>query len=707
MTFRCLIAFLVLASSAQAASLSENSGVAVNPIRRVVTLLQKMQKQVAAEGVKEKELYEKFMCYCKNGKGDLTASIEAAKGKNEALMSSIKETEASLTQSKADLKEAQEGRTAAKAAVAKATALREKEAAEYAKESGDLKTNIAALKKATAAIEKGMGGAFLQTSTASVLKQLSITVDLSSMDRELLTSFLTQGSGNGYVPQAGQIVGILKQMTDTMEAALAKATSEEEAAIKNYEELVAAKTKEINALTKQIEAKTAQIGELGVQLVTEKEDLDDTTKSLMEDEQFLGDLDKDCATKDDEWEVRQKIRAEEAVAIADTIKILNDDDALELFKKTLPTPSLLQVTASAKVVKSRALAALQKGSGDFRLNLISLALKGKKVSFDKVIKMIDEMAALLKQEQIDDDNKKEYCEKSIDTTEDKVKELELTISDLGKAIADEKEGIATLSEEIEALEDGIKALDKQVAEATANRKEEHAENTETVANDNAAKELIGIAKNRLNKFYNPKMYKPAPKRVLSEEERITVNMGGTLAPTAAPGGIAGTGVTALAQTVTAPPPPPATWDAYTKKGGESNGVIAMLDMMVADLDKEITATETDEKESQKEYEQFMADSAAKRANDAKSIEDKESAKADLEGRLQKDTEEKAATTKEAMATHEYLAEVHGDCDWLLNNFEARKEARAGEVDSLAKAKAVLAGADYSLLQSTEIRRHSF
>merc|ERR1719253_175264 len=108
----------------------------------------------------------------------------------------------------------------------------------------------------------------------------------------------------------------------------------------------------------------------------------------------------------------------------------------------------------------------------------------------------------------------------IDQTEDKVKELELTVSDLSKAIADGKEDVATLKEEIEGLSDGIKALDKQVAEATEQRKEEHADNVETLANDNSAKELIGIAKNRMNKFYNPKMYKAPPKRQLSEEEQI-------------------------------------------------------------------------------------------------------------------------------------------------------------------------------------------
>jgi len=698
---RCFALILMLASSAE--SLTVRSS--VNPIRRVVTMLQMMSKQVEAEGKKEEALFQKFMCYCKNGKGALEASTEAAKAKIEELKSSIGQGAALLTQTKADLKSAQESRAEAKEAIENAVSLREKEATAYAKESGDFKTNIAAMKKAVAAISKGMGETFLQTRAASVVKKLSVTLDMSPVDRDMLTSFLTQSEG--YAPASGEIVGILKQMTSTMEKDLAEATDAEEHSIKDFDGLMAAKTKELNTLTKEIETKIAKIGELGVEVVTQKEDLDDTSKSLAEDEAFLKDLEKNCKTKEDEWEVRCKIRAEETLAIADTVKILNDDDALDMFKKTLPTPSLIQITESAKSVKSRALVALhQRSHGkatDFRLNLISLALKGKKVSFEKVIGMIEEMTALLKKEQDHDDEKKQYCEDMIDKTEDKVKELELTVSDLEKHSADTTEGIATLASEIEALEDGIKKLDKQVAQGTEVRKEEHADAVETITNDSAAKEVIGFAKNRLNKFYNPKMYKPAPKRELTEEERITVNMGGTLAPTAAPGGIAGTGVTAFAQG--APPPPPETFGAYAKKSQESNGVLSMMDIMVADLDKEITETEVDEKDAQAEYEQFMKDSAEKRSLDAKSIEDKEGSKADLEAKLLKVEKEKKSTMKEAMATHESLAEIHGDCDWLLTNFETRKEARAGEVESLTKASAVLSGADYSLLQRTVVHHH--
>merc|ERR1719396_170897 len=130
-----------------------------------------------------------------------------------------------------------------------------------------------------------------------------------------------------------------------------------------------------------------------------------------------------------------------------------------------------------------------------------------------------------------------------------------------------------------------------------------------------------------------------------------------------------------------------------------------MDTMVADLDKEMQEVEVDEKNSQEEYEQLLKDSADKRSTDSKAIDGKESAKAVLEGKLLKDSESNTSTMKEAMATHEFLADVHADCDWLLSNFQARKQARAGEIDALTKGKAVLSGADFSLLQKTEVHRH--
>merc|ERR1719440_2020875 len=129
----------------------------------------------------------------------------------------------------------------------------------------------------------------------------------------------------------------------------------------------------------------------------------------------------------------------------------------------------------------------------------------------------------------------------------------------------------------------------------------------------------------------------------------------------------------------------------------------MMDELEADLDKDITEGKINEKNAQEEYEQFVADSAEKRAEDAKAMEDKEAAKAGAEVDLQTMQEENKEKTTESMAKAEALKDLHGSCDWLLENYGTRKQARAGEIDALKKAKAALSGADYSLVQRSTRR----
>jgi len=155
-----------------------------------------------------------------------------------------------------------------------------------------------------------MGGAFLQTGTAGVLKQVVQKMqNLEDSDREQLVSFLS--GSQEYAPASGQITGILKTMHDEMDASLTEATTAENAAISAFDSLLAAKTKEINALTKAIESKMTRSGELSVEIVQMKNDLGDTEEALIEDKAFLADLDKTCATKKAEWEVIVSTRNEE------------------------------------------------------------------------------------------------------------------------------------------------------------------------------------------------------------------------------------------------------------------------------------------------------------------------------------------------------------------------------------------------------------
>merc|ERR1719296_352664 len=277
-----------------------------------------------------------------------------------------------------------------------ATEIRKKEAAAYAAEKASYDSNLFALLGrcsvakpggeygraecstmggkwvgAIDAIEAGMAGAFLQTGAAQVLLKLfQSKQDMLDADREEVVAFLSGTSE--YAPQSGEIVGILKQMADEMGAGLKDATSAEDAAVKGYKALMAAKTKEVNALTASIEKKLTKVGELSVSITEMNNELGDTAEAIAADKKFLENLEEDCKTKTAEWEVIVKTRAEELAALADTIKVLNDDDALELFKKTLPSgaSSLLQVKEGTAALRERALAALQGVRPSTKLDLI-------------------------------------------------------------------------------------------------------------------------------------------------------------------------------------------------------------------------------------------------------------------------------------------------------------------------------------------------
>jgi chromosome segregation ATPase len=683
-----------------------------NPIRRVVILLQGMAEKIEAEGKRQEKAMQKYVCYCKNNKAELATSISDGKATIELLKSKIEAAGNAKTQAAADLKQAQVDREEAQKANADAQSAREKEAAEFAEESGEMKANIDAMAKAIPAIENGMSGSFLQT----VGRLAANSADLSPEDKDSVAAFLQSATGSTYEPASGQIVGILKQMKETMEADLAELTKQENDAISQFNGLQSAKNQEISASTEAIEENMKQVGELGVGIVTMQGNLADTEDSLAADEGYLAELEKGCDSMQADYEQIKKERSEELAAVADTINILNDDDALELFKKTVPSSetSLLQVRASSKVVREQALAAIASARGASHnpsLDLISLALRSKKTSFEAVEKMIDNMADVLKKEGMDDETKKEYCHNELHNSEQQKKELQHTLMTLSNEIQDHKDNLERLRAQVAELEEGIKNLDKAVQDATEQRKDEHDEYVQEAAENQGALQVLEFAKNRLNKFYNPKEYKEPPKRELTEEERIYSAYGGDIGTTPPPGGIANTGIMAFVQVhshidsadVAKPPPPPKV--GGFKKQNASKGVMGMIDMIVQDLKTEMQEAEFAEKQAQEDYEKLMTDSGEKRAADVKSISAREGAIAEREQDLQQGQDTSGAKMNELQETMQYTAGVHKSCDFLLENIEKRKEARQQETDGLRKSKELLEGADLSFMQTGHFLAH--
>ena len=132
-----VVCMALLATTSFAADDRLNANLNANPIRKVVTLLQKMENTVRAEGEKEKELFDKYMCYCNSGGATLSKSIGDAKTKIPQVSSSIEEGEANLANLKSDVTTHTSDREAAKAAMASATSIRAKEAAACAAEKSE------------------------------------------------------------------------------------------------------------------------------------------------------------------------------------------------------------------------------------------------------------------------------------------------------------------------------------------------------------------------------------------------------------------------------------------------------------------------------------------------------------------------------------------------------------------------------------------
>eukprot|EP00933_Yihiella_yeosuensis_P062971 TRINITY_DN65_c1_g1_i1.p1 TRINITY_DN65_c1_g1~~TRINITY_DN65_c1_g1_i1.p1 ORF type:complete len:711 (+),score=294.08 TRINITY_DN65_c1_g1_i1:247-2379(+) len=672
--------------------------VSANPIRKVVTMMQKMGKKLEEEAEAEAELYEKFECYCKKTKTSLSEAIDKAVSvgpitpedieakKNE--MAAIENEVAKLKGEKIDdensLKAAKVNREKEHDIYLHITFEEEEteHAAEGALEALGVSTTEAPPAFLQTDSKSGFGAGVGAKWFPSLMKAFDHSKKVAPDQKEKVIGFL-QGKGEASPGDSADVAVYIEDVEHEAEDNIQKENKEEDGEVVDYSHVKKSKKDEISALLNQMERKMKAIGQLKVDVVNMEHDMADGAETLEENKKMLAEVTKNCEDKAKDFEERKKYRADEQLAIADAIKMLNSDDALELFKKTIKNPALVQLEAghrqALQKVKSMVDALRAKNTENRpALNFLALALSGKKVDFTSVFKKVDEMIALMKKEQGDDNSKKDYCNAEFESSADKIKGINKKITELSSDLTAGKQGMEKLDEEMAALQAGVKDLDASMTEATANRQAEHAEYGELMQGNSAAVKLIGLAKNRLQEFYNPSL--------AADTATTTVN---PLDPYAFVQESSHRG-----DPVEVGTPPPTFGGDYKSKGEESNGVMKMMDTLVNDLEKEMTIAKVEEQNAQKDYEETVADAKKKRETDLKSAASKAQSKADLQAEYQSDKEDNKAKNTELMEAKKYVSDLHAECDWLLQNFDVRKQARIEETESMTRAKAVLAGADF-------------
>jgi chromosome segregation ATPase len=709
-------------------------GTEANPMRKIISMLQSMQAELEKEGEAEKEIFEKAFCACESGEKELTKEIEDATAEISTQESKLGSDSAEKDQLTAEVADHKSALAEAQSDLDKATSLREDDNKAFTKESASSAVNIKQLDSAIPALEKGLSSAaFVQTMKPKQLSHFRRTVETTKyMTGEMRTSvlaFLDQGTGEDAgqtvdAPGTSEIVGMLKQMKEDMSKDLAELKQQEGEDAETFTELKTAKTAEIDVNEKAIISKDKRIGTLKLSLSEATHALEDAQEALADAQKLAANLKEECASREKDLAMRQKMRSEEIVAISEAVKILNDDDALDTFKKALPSAALVQKEPGQKTYdafiqthSSRGRARLQTKGKSKHQSVLKHGQepdvdygKQAKGAFDKFVNvMVNNMVSVLHDEDVDDEVKKVWCDNETEVNEGIKSAKTAEAKKYESEIEEIDDKLATLAEEIKVLTANIQGLDKSVFEWTAQRKKEHDMFLNEFATSGTALRLIGKAMLRLEKFYSPKAYKAKTDAVKAD----ALKSAGLSLLSKAPskddlavkrwqeklgGDLDFVQVRSSTRRVEQLPDTPGT---YVKK--ESGGVIGLMQDFKTDLKMDMQEAEAEEKHAAEDYIRVMEDAKETRTADSKSLNQKAKVKAQLDVKLADDKEALALLEKELMNLELYLVKVHAECNFIMAHAEERHEGRVNEEVGLEGAKTIVTNEDPMTYKQVEER----
>jgi len=649
-------------------------GPSAYPVSRVVQLLQEMKESLENEADTDEEIYEKMACWCTTNDKAKTKSIADAETKLSQLGASIDKLTAESATLQTQIAGLEQEVKKNVDSLETAKALRAKQKADFVAEEKEMVQSISALNSAVVVLSKHHSSAALVSAT-SVVTQVAKALEHIKSHSDLLQGTITphqqralaafvQGAGGGkaapYQPASSEIFGILKQMKTTFEADLSESQKEELANQQAFDELKVAKEEEIASGQASLKEKQQNIARADSLLAESKEEREDLEASLGTDQAFLSELKTKCAMTDKEWGERQQMRRDEIASVAEAIGILSSDDAKDLFSKVFNAPSFVQLAAHGVGARKQAVAVLSKlAASDPRLS--ALATSARLDAFTRVKQAIDEMVAQLAKEAEEEIVHRDSCIKDLNANEKwDAKEVHTKEGLISKLDTLEMQN-TTQTRSIEGLQAEVAELETQLERARENRDKEKAEFESTVADQKATQSLLEQALAVIKSRYEAK----------AEEamEFVQVHQKGTRGEQAPPDG----------------------FGKYEKSTRHANGAVGLLEHIISDskrLQQESTQAENDAIEA------FTLFSDATKA----SLEAKNNNIIDLKAQRSK-TEEGIASTKselgdsldELESLTKSRADLKGNCDFFIQNFDIRSEARSQEIESLRQAKAYLSG----------------
>jgi chromosome segregation ATPase len=705
----------------------------LSPISRVVELLQGLETKINEDGKIEAGLYKKFVCWGTTTIDTKTASNELATSRIDELGRYIADIEAGRVEFTTERVDLEKELGQIRSDIEQATALREQEKKDFEEAKAEMEQGIAALESAIQVLTDATGGELLQkagkdagllrmkaklktnlgfASRVSMAASLNHAVELgdrvlSRGDARFLKHLLTGDVSDikqpkdwkklnrkatfklPYKARSGKISGELTKLLETFTANLEDATKREEEAQEIFDTLMTSKKEQKKASETALTKMKSEGGAAGLTKEESKEELKDLETQVKNDKKYIKETQEALDEKKEQYKKRVALRTGEVAAISKAVSILHSDDARDTFKSSLASQGSSFVQLGMK--KSRSLSAvfaLRRAAAtakDQRLVALATRLAATTTgNFDEVIKAIDELVTKLEEENTKDEEIKKECE------EDRTKDTKEAQEKSGKAdeLTDEKakleEEIKEIDAEIKEKESEIKGIEEDLAKAERIREDEAAAYAAAKQDDENAVELVTNAREVLQSFYKD--------NGLSLSQTAHAQQVHHKEPSAAG---------------EAPPPPPATFEGdYGGKKDESTGILEMLSTIKEDIKDDIAKADTAEDDAKSAYKTAKKDMETSISDLEGMIGDLETTKGQKEDDIQTAITDRETTMEELDAVMKKMKDAQAGCDFVLVNFDVRKENRKIETEGLETAKGILEKSEEggALVQSSVARR---
>jgi len=669
--------FLLCMSAASAVELRKTSS-AISPVNKVLDMMKDMLTKAKQEKQDEAKQYAAYVQFCyeeetevnyRIGKDSetismLEADIEGHHSKAQTLTQVIAKHDENIAVWTGDINAA--------------TKVRQIEKEDYEKTHKDYTESIDALGRAIEVLKKQSHDRPQALLQLSALKSRGILDDDS---QRMIESFLSGSESEddtavaapeaeGYEFQSFGVIEMLEKLQDKFEGELRKLEKDEILSQQSFEVLIQDLEAEIGYATKdrdECAATKAKRLQMKAEAFGDKEE---TAEMKEADKKYVADLKATCAQKAGDFEARQELRSEEIKAIEKAMEIISSEAVSGSAEKHLPT--LVQAKSSSFALvniakmdsqastraKETTASYLHARAKELNSKLLSMAaIRASADPFGKVKKMIKDLIAKLIEEANEEAEHKGWCDKELATNKRTRKEKTEAI----ESLAAEKDlldaSIAKLTDDMASLAKAVKELDAAMAEATELRQEEKPKNEQTVKDAKEGSAAVKSAIAVLKEFYE----KAGEATVLVQKSHAE--------------------------------PRELFDEPYKGMQAENGGITGMLEVIQSDFARLEAETTAAEASAQQEYNTFMQDSKANKAEKKKESEQKMFKKQDETQALTLKVEDLDGTQKELDAAMDYYDKLKPTCVDAGVSYEERVARRKDEIESLRQALQIMQGED--------------